>query len=173
MISRMSPGARKGAAGLTLVSAALLAFLGAHEGERLTVYRDIVGVPTVCKGHTGPDVVMGQTWTLKQCAAVEARDVAATGAAVLECVHVPLNQNQYEAFTSFAYNVGEHAFCTSTMARLANAGNIPAACDQMLRWNMAGGRVVQGLENRRIDERALCLRPAAHAANDAVFSAAA
>ncbi len=43
------------------------------------------------------------------------------------------------------------------MARRLNAGDIRGACDALLAWNKAGGRVVQGLTNRRQDERRLCL----------------
>jgi len=42
------------------------------------------------------------------------------------------------------------------MARHLNAGNIPSACNALLMWNKAGGRVVKGLDNRRKQERALC-----------------
>ncbi len=64
------------------------------------------------------------------------------------------------AFTSWAYNVGTGgAACRSTLVRLANADDLRGACNQLPRWNRAGGgKVVRGLSNRRGGaERALCL----------------
>jgi lysozyme len=174
VIQRLSPNMRKGAAGIVLVGASLVAFVGGHEGERLVVYKDIVGVPTVCDGHTGADVVMGARWTHEECVAIEKKDLASAGTAVLACVHAPLNQNQYDAFTSLAYNIGAHAFCGSTLAKIANTGDVPRACPEILKWDMAGGKHVPGLANRRYDEFALCLRPVgAPAANAPSFKAAA
>jgi lysozyme len=174
VISRLSPAARKGSAGLVLASAALMAFITGREGTRYDVYLDIVGVPTVCQGHTGPDVVIGERWTPQECAAVETNDIKTAGTAVLACITTPLNQNEYDAFTSLAYNIGAHKFCGSTLVKTANAGDLPGACAQILRWNQAGGRVVQGLDNRRRAEYAMCTRPvAAPAANAPTFKAAA
>lgn len=157
----MTPNARKGAAAVVVASAGLLAFIGRWEGSRNEVYLDIVGVPTVCEGHTGPDVKPGDVWTKEQCDAILRKNVSRFSAAVLRCVQVPINQHQYDAFVALAFNIGESAFCGSTLVKLANAGDLVGACDQILRWNRAGGRVVRGLANRREAERELCLRPAA------------
>ena len=43
------------------------------------------------------------------------------------------------------------------MSRRAMAGDLPGACDALLMWNKAGGKVVKGLTKRREAERALCL----------------
>lgn len=76
------------------------------EGLRLKVYRDSVGVPTVCWGHTGPDVRMGETWTRARCEAVFQADVAKTEKALSRCVFRQLNPYQSGALVSLAYNVG-------------------------------------------------------------------
>jgi lysozyme len=59
--------------------------------------------------------------------------------------------------TGWAYNVGSGAACRSTLAKRANAGDWRAACDQLLRWDRAGGAVVRGLTNRRAAEHRLCV----------------
>ena len=61
------------------------------------------------------------------------------------------------ALTSWTYNVGISAACGSTLARLANAGDWRGACNQLPRWNKAGGKEVRGLTNRRAAEQQLCL----------------
>lgn len=148
-------------AALTLVGAALLAFVGTWEGNERTAYADRLagGLPTVCNGHTGPDVKVGDVWTKEQCDAILVKDVGEHGQRLLSCVTVPLNQNQYDALAAWAYNVGTGAACGSTLVRLLNQGQYAKACDQLLRWDRASGRQVRGLTNRRKAERALCLKP--------------
>lgn len=150
---------RKVVAGLAVASASLVAFVANWEGSETRVYRDMVGIPTVCNGHTGPDVKVGDVWTKPQCDAILVKDVTKHGRAVLSCVKVPVNQHQYEAFASLAFNIGPGAFCTSTLVRKANAGDFAGACREILRWNRAGGRVVQGLANRRQAEFEKCIEP--------------
>lgn len=56
---------------------------------------------------------------------------------------------------SLAYNIGIGAFRSSTLLRKFNGGDVIGAGDQFLRWNRAGGRVIDGLTNRRRDELAV------------------
>ena len=76
---------------------------------------------------------------------------------VLKLVKVKLSQNQFDALVSFAYNVGSRALSTSTLLKKLNAGDIKGAADEFLRWNKAGGKVLNGLTRRREAERALFL----------------
>lgn len=126
------------------------------EGLRQKVYIDPVGIPTACYGHTGPEVKVGQTYTMTQCEGLLMEDLLKAKAAVDRCVKVPLTEGQRVAFTSFTYNVGEMAFCTSTMVRKVNAGQLPAACSELDRWVYAKGMKLPGLVKRRAAERASC-----------------
>jgi lysozyme len=85
-------------------------------------------------------------------------DAAIAENAVKDNVSVLLNQNQFDALTSFAYNVGAEAFANSTLLRELNAGNYDAVPGQMNRWVNSEGRRVQGLVNRRAAEGALFKR---------------
>lgn len=76
---------------------------------------------------------------------------------VLKLVRVKLTQGQFDALVSFAYNVGSRALSTSTLLKKLNAGDIKGAADEFLRWNKAGGKVLNGLTRRREAERALFL----------------
>jgi lysozyme len=73
-------------------------------------------------------------------------------------IHVDVPVESFAAFTSFAFNVGVRGFCGSKVARMLNAGDLAGACAGMDAWVYAGGRRVQGLVNRRRQERALCER---------------
>lgn len=141
------------------VSAALVSGAMYWEGTRYVPYEDVVGVWTVCQGYAQPDVIRGKTYTKGECAALLRDQLAVHGASVLRCTNVPLNQHQYDAFTLFTYNVGGKAFCGASLTKKLNAGDYTGACNGLLAWDYAGGKQVQGLYNRRMYERKLCLTP--------------
>lgn len=127
------------------------------EGKRNAVYRDVIGVETVCFGHTGPDVRMGQgPRSDKECARLLAHDMRKHAKPLETCLRADAPNELRGAFVSLAFNVGAALVCNSTAVRLANAGDYRGACAQLMRWNRANGYVVRGLTNRRADERQLC-----------------
>lgn len=140
------------------LAAAAVALIGAWEGVRTVAYRDIVGVPTVCFGETR-GVKMGDRYTMEECRAMLGDGIVEFEAGMRKCLTRPdaVPEKAYVAFLSVTYNIGQRAFCGSSMARLANAGNYRGACEALTAWNKAGGRVVPGLVNRRADERRICL----------------
>lgn len=132
------------------------------EGCRLTAYPDpgTGGAPwTIGYGHTG-GVQPGQKITQDQADAFLVNDLAIAAAAVAQRVEVPLNQNQFDALTSFVFNIGAGAFHGSTMLRLINQRDFFGAAGQFERWQYAGGQQHPGLLRRRIAERTLFLRQA-------------
>ena len=82
-------------------------------------------------------------------------DVSWAEACVEAGVHVPLSQQQFDSLVLLCYNIGPNAFRQSTLCRVLNDGNYASVPTQMARWVHAGGRVVQGLVNRRAREAAL------------------
>lgn len=132
-------------------------FVKPWEGDAPTGYRDIVNVATACYGHTGRDVVVGKTYSRQQCQDWLESDVGIAVEGADRCVTTPLKANQLAAFGSLAFNIGVAQFCRSSIARLANAGDLVGACKAIGLYVYAGGRKVQGLVNRRRGEIALCL----------------
>ena len=154
---------RRGLAGVAAVSIALAgAFVAPWEGLRTSAYRDAVGVWTVCYGET-KGVRPGDRYSAEECEAMLERELERYAAALGECLTAELPQGARVAFVSWSYNVGTGAACRSTLVRKANAGDLYGACDELLRWNRAGGRVLNGLTNRRKAERAMCIRALADA----------
>ncbi|WP_256843248.1 lysozyme [Rodentibacter rarus] len=129
------------------------------EGERLTAYQDIVGIWTIGVGHTGfvdgKPVAKGMTISKEKSREILKADLARFENAINASVNVPLKQNQFDALVSLAFNIGEGAFRRSTLLRKLNAGDYNGASQQFLVWKNAGGRVSQGLLNRRKREKAL------------------
>jgi hypothetical protein len=74
---------------------------------------------------------------------------------VSRLVKVGLTQGQFDALVSFTYNLGARSLSTSTLLRKLNAGDYAGAADEFLRWNKAGGKVLNGLTRRREAERAV------------------
>ena len=127
------------------------------EGLRLKAYDDGVGVWTIGYGTTvinGTKVKKGDTCTVEQAKSYMANDLKQFESAVNQ-VKVPLNQNQYDALVSLAYNIGVSAFLNSTLLKKLNAKDYKGAAEQFPRWNRAGGKVMRGLTNRRAKERKL------------------
>lgn len=136
--------------------------LKAYEGYKATPYIPGDNTPTVCYGHTGPDVKMGQpARTPAECDALLKKDVAKFEAVVRRNVKPDADgtiiQREFDAMVSFTYNIGEAAFKKSTFLRNYNAKKKQAAADQMLRWVYVNGNYFPGLKNRRVCERAYFL----------------
>lgn len=143
----------------TAAAAVLVPTVMHWEGTRQVPYRDVVGVWTVCTGDT-KNVTPGRTYTKAECEERLERQLIAHAKPVMECVPgLTRNRpNQLAAATSLSYNIGPSAFCRSTVAKRFNRGDWRGGCDAFLLYRYAGGRVVKGLENRRRDERTICLR---------------
>ena len=138
-----------------------IALIKQFEGCKLTAYQDSVGVWTIGYGWTKP--VDGKPiragMTIKQ---ETAERLLKTGLVSYEndvsrLVKVDLTQGQFDALVSFTYNLGARSLSTSTLLRKLNAGDYAGAADEFLRWNKAGGKVLNGLTRRREAERALFL----------------
>ena len=141
------------------VSTAGINLICSFEGLRLNAYDDGVGVWTIGFGTTiypnGIKVKRGDTCTTEQAKEYMAHDLKKFESAVNSAVTLPINQNQFDALVSLAYNIGTSAFKNSTLVKKLNAGDIRGAAAQFDVWNKGGGKVMQGLVNRRAVERKL------------------
>jgi lysozyme len=152
----------KAALATSLVGIAGLALIMTSEGEVRKTYIDPAGIPTACYGHTGPEIKLGQYYSKQQCIDLLKSDADKHARGVLKCTRVPLNQNQFDALTSFTFNVGVGNYCKSTLARKLNRGDYRGAAMEFPRWNKATVRgkltVLRGLTTRRAAEQALFLK---------------
>lgn len=129
-----------------------------HEGLRLKAYLDQVGVPTIGYGNTfyenGDKVKMGEVISMERAESLLRFTVDKIfSSGVAKYLTKEINQSQFDALVSFAYNVGVEAFRTSTMLKKININPCdPTIRDEFMRWNKAGGRVLKGLTNRRKEE---------------------
>jgi len=70
---------------------------------------------------------------------------------------VALSQGQFDALVSFSFNVGLGTLQRSTLRQKILRGDMEGAAEEFLKYCMAGGKILRGLENRRKDERAIFL----------------
>lgn len=132
------------------LSAAALVGIVQHEGYSDRAIIPVPGdVPTIGFGTTS-GVKLGDTITPPQALARALVDVQQFEGAIKTCVTVPLTQNEYDAYVSFAYNVGSRAFCQSTLVKKLNLGDFKGACDELLRWRFFQGKDCALPENRRL-----------------------
>ena len=140
------------AAALALATPVVMHF----EGRFNTSYADPIGIPTICWGHSGAEVKLGQKLSTEACKGLLLDDLLTANRAIDSCVTVPLSAHQRGAFASFAFNVGGGKFCRSSLLKKLNAGDAAGACAELSKWVYAGGEKLPGLIRRRAAERALC-----------------
>lgn len=151
------------------LSAAALVGIVATEGYSDKAIIPVPGdKPTIGFGSTtradGSPVQMGDKTTPPKALARALQDVQAFEGALRQCVTVPLHQHEYDAYISFAYNVGPAAFCESSLVKKLNALDYAGACAEILRWRYFQGKDCSlsvnkcgGLWLRRNAEYRLCL----------------
>lgn len=149
-------------AGALVLSVAVLAAIAGYEGYRSTAYIPVPGdVPTIGHGTTryedGSAVKMGDRVTPERAQVLLRNDASTFERAVKRCAPVPMHPHEHDAFVSLAYNIGESAFCKSTLVRKLNAGDYAGACREILKWDKFKGQPLRGLTLRRQDEYQKCI----------------
>ena len=138
-----------------------IALIKQFEGCKLTAYQDSVGVWTIGYGWTQPvdgkPIRAGMTIKQETADGLLKTGLVSYESDVSRLVKVGLSQGQFDALVSFTYNLGARSLSTSTLLRKLNAGDYAGAADEFLRWNKAGGKVLNGLTRRREAERTLFL----------------
>lgn len=134
-------------------SSAGISLIKKFEGCKLTTYTDAAGVLTIGYGHTGKDVVPGLTITQIMADALLATDLEKFEYKVMKYDPVyHWTQCEFDALVSFAYNIGSIDALTDNGKR-----DRQTIRSNMLLYRKAGGRILPGLERRRILElRTFC-----------------
>lgn len=129
----------------------------ASEGLELHSYLCPAKVWTIGIGTTkypsGARVQPKETCTEAQAYEFLAHDLAGAAKDVDDLTVDTINQNQFDALTSFVYNLGRGNFQKSTLLKLINANpNDPNIRAEFAKWNKGGGEVLKGLVIRRDKE---------------------
>ena len=118
------------------------------EGLRKKAYYDAAGVPTIGYGHTrGVRMgdVISEYWA-EMFLKADLYDVEKQ----VDSLGLDLNQPQFDALVSFAFNLGFYKLKTSTLLKtIREGGSVRAIKKEFKRWVYAGGKKLRGLERRR------------------------
>jgi lysozyme len=129
-----------------------------YEGLKLTAYLCPAKVWTIGYGNTfyedGTKVKQGDKITKERADQLFINITNKNFAEpLLKLIKVKLNENQFSALVCFAYNVGTGALAKSTLLKKVNINpNDLTIRNEFLKWNKAGGKVLNGLTKRRESE---------------------
>ncbi|WDI32057.1 lysozyme [Hyphococcus flavus] len=140
------------------INAEGLQIIKESEGLRLEAY-NLGGQWLIGYGHSRT-ARAGMTITESEAEQLLREDVRDSEDAVKRMVEVPVNENQFSAMVSLAYNLGSGGFSRTTVLERINQGDYQGAADGFLNHNRAGGQVNEHLTHRREKERELFLKPA-------------
>ena len=142
------------------------------EGLKTKAYKDSGGVWTIGYGHTAtagePKPRAGMVITAAEAESILLKDLTQFEAAVENNVKVKLNDNQFAALVSFAFNIGTGAFKSSTLLKKLNKGDFDAVPAELMKWVHTGKTKNQGLVNRRRAEGYLWMEGAFVTSKDVV-----
>lgn len=144
-----------------------------HEGVRQKPYRCPAKLWTVGVGHVlypeqgklklderdgfALKIEDFRTFSMGEVDAILRADLDRFERGVEKFCPVPLTQGQFDALVSFSFNVGLGTLQRSTLRQKVLRGDMEGASQELLKYCMAGGKVLKGLLNRRNDERAVFL----------------
>ena len=144
------------------ISRAGIQLIKRFEGVRNRPYRDCVGLWTVGVGHLiGDGKSLPESWnrtfTEDEIDALLVRDLNRFERGIAMQLPVPLKQCEYDALCSFVFNLGLGTLQRSTIRQALLRGDKKLAAEKLLKYCYAGGKIVKGLQIRRMGEKQLFL----------------
>ena len=143
------------------VSDKLIKLLRHHEGVRNKPYKCPAKLWTVGIGHLIGDgktlpPEWNKTFTNEEIDGILKHDLKRFELGVHKMLpNVPLRQHEFDAIVSFCFNLGLGCFQRSTIRQALLRGDKEAAMESLVKYCRAGGKILKGLQNRRLDERRL------------------
>jgi lysozyme len=131
-----------------------ISMIATFEGFSSKAYNDPPGSDkwSIGYGHQiqpGEEHLLTDTITVEQGKQMLADDTAKAQSVVRSTITYPLTPEQFDALTSFVYNVGSGNFKSGTVPAKINAGDLTAAAATMRQYNKSGGVVNKTLVARR------------------------
>jgi len=144
-----------------------------HEGVRFRPYRCPAALHTIGVGHVlyadQAKLPLDQrgayplrpeddrTFSEEEVNGILHNDLARFERGVTTLCPISLTQGQFDSLCSFSFNCGLGTLQRSTLRQKLLRGETEDAAQELLKYCMGGGKILKGLQNRRIDERAMFL----------------
>lgn len=132
-----------------------------YEGVRNRPYRCPAGLYTVGVGHLiGDGKSLPDTWNRTfsedEINGLLKRDLRRFESGIHKMLpNMPLRQHEFDALVSFSFNLGLGCFQRSTVRQALLRGDKAQAMESLVKYCRAGGKILKGLQSRRLDERKL------------------
>jgi lysozyme len=132
-----------------------------HEGVRNRPYRCAANLYTVGVGHLiGDGKSLPESWnrtfSQEEIDGILKSDLRRFELGVHKMLpNVPLKQSEFDSIVSFCFNLGLGCFQRSTLRQALLRGDKKAAMESLVKYCRAGGKILKGLQTRRLDEKAL------------------
>jgi lysozyme len=132
-----------------------------YEGVRNCPYRCPAGLYTVGVGHLiGDGKSLPDTWNRTfsedEINGLLKRDLRRFELGIHKMLpNMPLRQSEFDALVSFSFNLGLGCFQRSTVRQALLRGDKAQAMESLVKYCRAGGKILKGLQSRRLDERRL------------------
>ena len=132
-----------------------------HEGVRNRPYRCPAGLWTVGVGHLIGDgkslpAEWNRVFSTEEIDGLLKRDLRRFELGVHKMLpNMPLRQHEFDALVSFCFNLGLGCFQRSTVRQALLRGDKTQAMASLIKYCRAGGKILKGLQTRRLDEKAL------------------
>jgi lysozyme len=155
------------------VSPKAISVIKHHEGVRQKPYQCPAKLWTIGVGHVmypeqgklkieqrdafQPHPEDMRIYTMEEVDGILRRDLDRFERGVEKFCPIALTQGQFDGLVSFSFNVGLGTLQRSTLRQKLLRGDKEGAAEELLKYCMAGGKILKGLQNRRIDERAMFL----------------
>jgi lysozyme len=143
------------------VSKAGIALIKHHEGVRSRPYRCAANLWTCGVGHligdgkSLPDS-WNRTFSQEEIDGLLKSDLRRFELGISKMLpNVPLRQCEFDCLVSFAFNLGLGTFQRSTLRQALLRGDKTQAMESLVKYCRAGGKILKGLQTRRLDEKAL------------------
>lgn len=143
------------------VSDKLIKLIRHHEGVRNKPYQCPAKLWTVGVGHLIGDgkslpASWNKTFTNEEIDGILKSDLNRFELGVSKMLpNVQLKQHEFDALVSFCFNLGLGCFQRSTIRQALLRGDKEQAMESLVKYCRAGGKILKGLQNRRLDERRL------------------
>ena len=143
------------------VSQKAITLIKHHEGVRAKPYKCPAGLWTVGVGHLIGDgkslpEAWNKTFTNEEIDGLLKHDLNRFELGVSKMLpNVSLRQHEFDALVSFCFNLGLGCFQRSTIRQALLRGDKKAAMESLVKYCRAGGKILRGLQIRRMDEKAL------------------
>lgn len=130
----------------------IINLIKAFEGFKPRVYVCPAGFKTIGYGHLIKEDDLRVSINEQEAEQLLFQDICKAQQSIIRNIKTKLTQGQFDALTSFVFNLGSAAFQRSTLRQKVNRGDHDEVPKEFMRWVYVNGMSIKGLIRRRSAE---------------------